>query len=74
MKTAALAGLDVRVMIAPSGAEWSPAYRENGWSCRRADLRRMLMPTQPEIREAKRPFRFTTRPRLGLVMRIPAYL
>jgi cardiolipin synthase A/B len=27
MKTAALAGLDVRVMIAPSGAEWSPAYR-----------------------------------------------
>jgi phosphatidylserine/phosphatidylglycerophosphate/cardiolipin synthase-like enzyme len=25
MKTAALAGLDVRVMIAPSGAEWSPA-------------------------------------------------
>jgi cardiolipin synthase len=27
MKTAALAGLDVRVMIAPGGAEWSPAYR-----------------------------------------------
>jgi cardiolipin synthase len=27
MKTAALAGLDVRVMIAPSGAEYSPAYR-----------------------------------------------
>ena len=27
MKTAALAGLDVRVMIAPSGAEFSPAYR-----------------------------------------------
>ena len=27
MKTAALAGLDVRVMIAPSGAERSPAYR-----------------------------------------------
>jgi hypothetical protein len=27
MKTAALAGLDVRVMIAPNGAEWSPAYR-----------------------------------------------
>jgi cardiolipin synthase len=27
MKTAALSGLDVRVMIAPSGAEWSPAYR-----------------------------------------------
>jgi cardiolipin synthase len=27
IKTAALAGLDVRVMIAPSGAEWSPAYR-----------------------------------------------
>jgi cardiolipin synthase len=27
MKTAALAGLDVRVMIAPRGAEWSPAYR-----------------------------------------------
>jgi cardiolipin synthase A/B len=27
MKTAALAGLDVRVMIAPGGAEFSPAYR-----------------------------------------------
>ena len=27
MKTAALAGLDIRVMIAPSGAEFSPAYR-----------------------------------------------
>lgn len=27
MKTAALAGLDVRVMIAPAGAEYSPAYR-----------------------------------------------
>ena len=27
MKTAALAGLDIRVMIAPSGAELSPAYR-----------------------------------------------
>jgi cardiolipin synthase len=27
MKTAALAGLDVRVMIAPAGAELSPAYR-----------------------------------------------
>ena len=27
MKTAALAGLDVRVMIAPSGRRWSPAYR-----------------------------------------------
>jgi cardiolipin synthase A/B len=27
MKTAALSGLDVRVMIAPRGAEWSPAYR-----------------------------------------------
>jgi cardiolipin synthase len=27
MKTAALAGLDVQVMIAPRGAEWSPAYR-----------------------------------------------
>ena len=27
MKTAALAGLDVRVMIAPRGAEFSPAYR-----------------------------------------------
>ena len=27
MKTAALSGLDVRVMIAPSGAELSPAYR-----------------------------------------------
>ena len=27
MKTAALSGLDVRVMIAPGGAEWSPAYR-----------------------------------------------
>jgi cardiolipin synthase len=27
MKTAALAGIDVRVMIAPSGAEFSPAYR-----------------------------------------------
>ena len=27
MKTAALAGLDVRVMIAPAGAEFSPAYR-----------------------------------------------
>ncbi len=27
MKTAALAGIDVRVMIAPRGAEWSPAYR-----------------------------------------------
>jgi cardiolipin synthase len=27
MKTAALAGLDVRVMIAPGGAEYSPAYR-----------------------------------------------
>jgi cardiolipin synthase len=27
MKTAALAGLDVRVMIAPRGAEYSPAYR-----------------------------------------------
>ncbi|HET9261967.1 MAG TPA: cardiolipin synthase [Vicinamibacterales bacterium] len=27
MKTAALAGLDVRLMIAPRGAEFSPAYR-----------------------------------------------
>jgi cardiolipin synthase len=27
MKTAALSGLDVRVMIAPGGAEFSPAYR-----------------------------------------------
>jgi cardiolipin synthase len=27
IKTAALAGLDVRVMIAPRGAEYSPAYR-----------------------------------------------
>ena len=27
MKTAALAGIDVRVMIAPTGAEFSPAYR-----------------------------------------------
>jgi cardiolipin synthase len=27
MKTAALSGLDVRVMIAPRGAEYSPAYR-----------------------------------------------
>jgi cardiolipin synthase len=27
MKTAALAGIDVRVMIAPRGAEFSPAYR-----------------------------------------------
>jgi cardiolipin synthase len=27
MKTAALSGLDVRVMIAPRGAEFSPAYR-----------------------------------------------
>jgi cardiolipin synthase A/B len=27
MKTAALAGVDVRVMIAPRGAELSPAYR-----------------------------------------------
>ncbi len=27
LKTAALAGLDVQVMIAPAGAEWSPAYR-----------------------------------------------
>ena len=27
LKTAALAGLDVRVMIAPRGAEFSPAYR-----------------------------------------------
>jgi cardiolipin synthase len=27
LKTAALAGLNVRVMIAPSGAEFSPAYR-----------------------------------------------
>jgi cardiolipin synthase len=27
LKTAALAGLDVRVMIAPGGAEFSPAYR-----------------------------------------------
>lgn len=27
MKTAALAGVDVRVMIAPRGAEFSPAYR-----------------------------------------------
>ena len=27
MKTAALSGLDVRVMIAPGGAEYSPAYR-----------------------------------------------
>jgi cardiolipin synthase A/B len=27
LKTAALAGVDVRVMIAPRGAEWSPAYR-----------------------------------------------
>lgn len=27
MKTAALAGLDIRLMIAPSGAEFSPAYR-----------------------------------------------
>jgi cardiolipin synthase len=27
LKTAALAGLDVRVMIAPAGAELSPAYR-----------------------------------------------
>ena len=27
MKTAALAGIDVRVMIAPRGGEWSPAYR-----------------------------------------------
>ena len=27
MRTAALAGVDVRVMIAPSGAEFSPAYR-----------------------------------------------
>jgi cardiolipin synthase len=27
MKTAALAGLDIRVMIAPRGAEFSPAYR-----------------------------------------------
>ena len=27
MKTAALAGVDVRVMIAPGGAEYSPAYR-----------------------------------------------
>lgn len=27
MKTAALGGLDVRVMIAPAGAEFSPAYR-----------------------------------------------
>lgn len=27
MKTAALAGLDVRLMIAPAGAEFSPAYR-----------------------------------------------
>jgi methylmalonyl-CoA mutase C-terminal domain/subunit len=27
LKTAALSGLDVRVMIAPGGAEWSPAYR-----------------------------------------------
>jgi cardiolipin synthase len=27
LKTAALSGLDVRVMIAPRGAEWSPAYR-----------------------------------------------
>jgi cardiolipin synthase A/B len=27
MKTAALAGLDIRMMIAPSGAELSPAYR-----------------------------------------------
>src|SRR4029450_9502758 len=27
LKTAALSGLDVRVMIAPAGAELSPAYR-----------------------------------------------
>jgi cardiolipin synthase len=27
MTTAALAGVDVRVMIAPGGGEWSPAYR-----------------------------------------------
>jgi cardiolipin synthase len=27
LKTAALSGLDVRVMIAPRGAEFSPAYR-----------------------------------------------
>jgi cardiolipin synthase len=27
MKTAALSGVDVRVMVAPRGAEWSPAYR-----------------------------------------------
>ena len=27
MKTAALAGIDIRVMIAPRGAEFSPAYR-----------------------------------------------
>jgi cardiolipin synthase len=27
MKTAALSGLDVRIMIAPTGAEFSPAYR-----------------------------------------------
>jgi cardiolipin synthase len=27
VKTAALAGLDVRIMIAPAGAEYSPAYR-----------------------------------------------
>jgi cardiolipin synthase len=27
LKTAALSGLDVKVMIAPSGAEYSPAYR-----------------------------------------------
>ena len=27
MKTAAMAGIDVRVMIAPGGAEYSPAYR-----------------------------------------------
>ncbi len=27
LTTAALSGIDVRVMIAPGGAEWSPAYR-----------------------------------------------
>ena len=27
LKTAALSGLDVKVMIAPAGAEYSPAYR-----------------------------------------------
>jgi cardiolipin synthase len=38
MKTAALSGLDVRVMIAPGGAEWSPAYRA-GLTCA-ADMAR----------------------------------